>query len=125
MVNAKDLKIEMKSRWKEEWSPTTLEKFLEDVRFTKEIIQRTGDKRHSPDDFSDERAIDALARGLTVSTPAMLFRLAEGVECPRCHAKFIEEYGALSRIDNETLICDACGNHEAISDYLSSQKKAK
>lgn len=120
-MDAKDLKIEMKSRWKEKWSPATPEKFLETIRFTRDIIRETGDQRHDPDVYSDERATYALASGEIVSTPALQFRLAVGRECPLCHVKFAESCGALSRSDNKTLICPACGMREAMSDYRSSK----
>lgn len=123
-MDAKDLKIEMKSQWKEEWEPSTPEKFLETICFTRDIIMQTGDRRHDPDVYSDERATNALASGETVSTPTLLFRLAEGVECPRCHAKFVKSIGALSRADNKTLICPACGTQEAMSDYRAAKKRA-
>lgn len=118
-MDVKDLKIEMKSQWEEEWHPTTPDMFLETVQLTRKIIIETGDQRHNPKDYSDDRAIHALAGGLTVSTPTLLFRLAEGTECPRCHAKFMKAQGALSRSDNQTLICSACGMKEAMSDYRS------
>jgi len=44
--------------------------------------------------------------------------------CPRCQYNWIPnndrpgEYpGALSRADNATEICSACGNHEAVQDW--------
>lgn len=124
VVDVKELKIEMRSRWKDEWNPTTPEKFLEVIHFTREVIKETGDHRHDPGEYSDERAADALARGQIVSTPALLFKLAGGIECPRCHAKFLEQYGALSRSNNKALICDACGMKEAMTGSLASEKKS-
>lgn len=45
--------------------------------------------------------------------------------CPRCRTNWIPnnehpgEYpGALSRADNRTEICSACGNHEAVQDWI-------
>jgi len=37
--------------------------------------------------------------------------------CPRC-GKTYNEYPSLSRRDNETDICPACGTLEAMEDYL-------
>lgn len=39
------------------------------------------------------------------------------VECPRC-GKTVTCYPALSRRDNETYICDECGEAEARFDYV-------
>lgn len=41
--------------------------------------------------------------------------------CPSCLKEFIES-PALSRIDNCTLICSACGVKEAIDDYVRSKQ---
>lgn len=45
--------------------------------------------------------------------------------CPRCNDNFIPNnitpgayIGALSRADNKTEICSACGEDEALKDYL-------
>ena len=38
--------------------------------------------------------------------------------CPRCHKKY-KDYPALSRRDNETLICPDCGTHEAFEDFFN------
>lgn len=37
--------------------------------------------------------------------------------CPKCKKFFFEKYGALSRKDNETLICSECGTAEALEDF--------
>lgn len=59
---------------------------------------------------------------------------ADGIEaptCPRCGG-FIPsnerpgQYpGALSRADNETEVCSACGQEEALHDYFSSLARGK
>ena len=36
--------------------------------------------------------------------------------CPRCGNEY-DGYPALSRIDNATSICSACGNVEALEDF--------
>lgn len=36
--------------------------------------------------------------------------------CPKCNEEY-SEYPALSREDNETKICSACGTKEAIASY--------
>ena len=38
--------------------------------------------------------------------------------CPSC-GEVYSGYSALSRKDNKTLICPACGQKEAIEDYLN------
>lgn len=40
--------------------------------------------------------------------------------CPRC-GKDYSEHPAISRIDNETEICPACGTLEAFGDYFKNQ----
>ena len=40
-----------------------------------------------------------------------------GKKCPRCK-KTIIDYPALSRKDNETFICSACGTAEAMEDFF-------
>lgn len=45
-----------------------------------------------------------------------------GMRCPKCHSEFVG-YPALSRIDNETEICPACGVREAIDAYQASLSK--
>jgi uncharacterized protein YbaR (Trm112 family) len=43
-----------------------------------------------------------------------------GTVCPRCKTKeFWTRRAALSRRDNETLICSDCGTAEAFEDYLN------
>ena len=49
----------------------------------------------------------------------------EYIICPRCKREF-NEYPALSRRDNKTEICPACGQKEAMDDYFNYlEKKAK
>lgn len=46
------------------------------------------------------------------------------MRCPRC----LKEYPrllALSRADNKTHICDACGVAEALEDYIRNERKRK
>lgn len=46
------------------------------------------------------------------------------MRCPRC----LKEYPrllALSRADNKTYICDACGVAEALEDYIINERKRK
>ena len=37
--------------------------------------------------------------------------------CPKCGKEYCEE-PALSRVDNETLICPDCGTNEALEDLM-------
>jgi transcription elongation factor Elf1 len=41
-----------------------------------------------------------------------------GGNCPRCKKNYTE-YPALSRVDNKTQICSACGQAEAIHNLLN------
>jgi hypothetical protein len=44
------------------------------------------------------------------------------MKCPRCGVNELKEEGgnALSREDNETIICDTCGVAEAMREYIRS-----
>lgn len=44
----------------------------------------------------------------------------EGWICPRC-GKEVHDYPALSRVDNKTEICSACGTKEAMLDFWKHQ----
>ena len=37
--------------------------------------------------------------------------------CPRCAGDTNNQHGALSRTDNETLVCDDCGTQEALEEH--------
>lgn len=43
--------------------------------------------------------------------------------CPRCHHEY-EGYCAISRVDNETEICEKCGLTEALWEFFEYEKKA-
>lgn len=40
--------------------------------------------------------------------------------CPRCRKVVPAQYPALSRLDNDTEICNACGTDEAMRDHLDA-----
>lgn len=44
--------------------------------------------------------------------------------CPRCGKHYVGE-GALSRRDNETMICSDCGTQEALADWANRDKRFK
>lgn len=46
------------------------------------------------------------------------------MKCPKCGKEY-DRLLALSRIDNETSICDRCGMEEAMADYGRHLKKMK
>jgi predicted RNA-binding Zn-ribbon protein involved in translation (DUF1610 family) len=37
--------------------------------------------------------------------------------CPRCGDPTQGQHGALSRTDNETIVCDSCGTQEALEEH--------
>lgn len=50
--------------------------------------------------------------------------------CPRCKINYIPNnetpglyIGALSRVDNKTEICSACGTEEALEDFFNSRSR--
>ena len=58
-----------------------------------------------------------MADGIAISLPIGFLRLKTGLpKCPRC-GNSIMDTGALSRIDNETVLCSDCGMREAMEDY--------
>jgi len=42
--------------------------------------------------------------------------------CPRCHKNELTGMDALSRLDNQTMICSACGMEEAIEAFQNKGK---
>ena len=42
--------------------------------------------------------------------------------CPRCHNEY-DGYPAISRFDNKTEICSACGTIEALHQFINNNKK--
>lgn len=42
--------------------------------------------------------------------------------CPKCNKKY-NQFPALSRRDNKTLICPPCGTEEALNDYFGYMAK--
>lgn len=60
-------------------------------------------------------------------TPWMLATIADLHICPRCsggipnNADRGRYVGALSRTDNETIVCSQCGHDEALEQWLTSE----
>lgn len=46
------------------------------------------------------------------------FNYSGKIKCPRCGSFFRASMAALSRKDNKTLICSACGTAEAFEDFF-------
>ena len=44
------------------------------------------------------------------------------MKCPICHGEY-ERLLALSRKDNKTMICDACGQRQALEDFFEHKKR--
>ena len=122
MLNfAKDMKIEMKNHEEKTWRPSTLENFLQSVEITRNIIIESNNPDYpDSDNYTEDKALWAIRTGGTVDTPMLLFRLAEGIICHICGAKFQDVAGALSRRDNQTRICSDCGMNEALEDMKKS-----
>lgn len=124
------LKVERKGRGelaskdpKQGWVESSLEEALQHCKLTREIIKETNDHVHKEEHFEDDYVKERLTEGKIVYTPMILFRGVIGSEvCPLCGATFEDGMGALSRKDNETIICSDCGTEEAMSEYLSEKK---
>jgi predicted RNA-binding Zn-ribbon protein involved in translation (DUF1610 family) len=124
----KDIKIEMKGSDSEIWKGTTLNNFYEVLKITRSIIRdremmEKGTKEYSPSnlfqEYTENKALWSIATGKIISTPVLEFRLADGINCPKCGVRFVKKYGSLSRRDNKTYICSACGTLEGIEDLVN------
>ena len=51
--------------------------------------------------------------------------MSEAKECPRCSESYTPPFAALSRRDNKTEICPACGTSEALEDYAGVRYDGK
>lgn len=67
----------------------------------------------------EEAARALLDGGKVITTPLCALRKVTDLEkCPKCGCSIPEGEAALSRIDNKTSICAACGMAEALEDYF-------
>lgn len=108
---------------KEGWVDTTLEEVLDICETTKEVLMLTGNTSRPLAMFEKESVIEQLKSGKIISTPSLNFRAIVGdCTCPLCGATFEEEMGALSRKDNDTLICSTCGTEEAMQEFYAPKK---
>ena len=124
----KDMKIEMKGSNSKVWKDTTLQNLYEVLKITRSIIKDRemmgrGEAEYIPSDlfqeYTEMKASWSIATGKIISTPMLEFRLAEGVNCPKCGVKFVKKYGSLSRRDNKVYICSVCGTMEAYEDMAN------
>jgi hypothetical protein len=126
------IKLEMKSDNSKTWRDTTLQNLYDTLKVTRSILRERMKfmvgkdeiiQLHSTiEDYTEDKALWNIKAGKTIYTPILQFRLAEGMTCPKCDAKFIDVCGALSRRDNKMKICSSCGTLEAMEDMLSSRK---
>lgn len=108
---------------KKGWVASSLEEAYQHCELTREIIKETNDQVHKEEHFEDEHVKERLSEGRIIYTPMILFRGVIGTEvCPLCGSTFKKGMGALSRKDNETVMCSDCGTEEAMSEYLSEKK---
>lgn len=67
---------------------------------------------------TDDAAQTLLDAGKVISTPICYIRkVTDKPKCPKCGCSIMENSPALSRVDNKTAICSACGMKEALEDY--------
>jgi len=81
------------------WTP-----FIEDAKRDFETITQAKDLAH---EIFLSGSTEILQHGITVITRQV---------CPKCN-KAYDGHAALSRVDNRTYICPACGEHEAAAAY--------
>lgn len=85
------------------------------ITTAREVTVQTGEPR---DYLILSTAIDLLKEGHAISLPGMMIRERnDHKKCPRCGNSIIG-IGALSRIDNETVLCRVCGDKEALEDFF-------
>lgn len=105
------------------WVDITLEKALDICDMTREVILETGGSVQKAELFEEENAKELLAQGKVLYTPMLLLRGVIGTKvCPFCGATFEEGMGALSRKDNETVLCSDCGTEEALEEFHAEKK---
>lgn len=68
---------------------------------------------------TEDAAQALLDGGKVVGTPICYLRkVTDKIKCPKCGCSIMEDSPALSRVDNKTAICSACGMQEALEDYF-------
>lgn len=103
------------------WLPVKNEdcwKFIESAR---NVVETMGYPREAVAEFERVAANEKLEGGNVLSLPGFFLRKrTEREKCPLCGGSIMEDVPALSRIDNKTRICGACGMKEAMQDFLNS-----
>ena len=62
-------------------------------------------------------SLDEKAQQLLLEESLAEVMKEEALDCPRC-GKELDQFPALSRVDNKTDICSPCGTEEALDDYF-------
>lgn len=71
--------------------------------------------------FTAVKALEAIESGIALRLPLNYLRKRTRLpKCPCCASSIHEGTAALSRRDNQTQICEACGMREALEDYLKA-----
>ena len=105
------------TRCKQNW--LTLEPARAKAMF--EVTLKSAEQLHKkvPADLKSwETITDLMASGKAVRVYDTIFReVRDQKTCPLCGG-YIEGEGAISRLDNHTMICCDCGQKEALNDML-------
>lgn len=104
-----------------EWVATTEDAFKKEIKSTQEVLKMTQpnlDTTH----LNWEKMSHGIENGRTLELVKGFYRRKTNDEkCPLC-ASSITDGGALSRRDNDTVICSICGTQEALDDALSVRR---
>lgn len=125
-MNLEDLEFEMLTKdiidsnfgdWakcEDEWVPTTSEILQKGF----EIAQRIMPNYKTEYPYLDFNVgIEYLKKGFVIHLPYSYVRLkTDYPKCSKCGASIIDGLYAISRRDNETMICSNCGMKEAFED---------
>lgn len=95
------------------------------VKFRFETMKKIVEENH-PNEYypiyEEEIFINALLLGKPIEDMMTIYRVRTTYpKCPLCGASIFTNTGAISRRDNETMICSACGLKEAIEDFADNE----
>ena len=100
------------------WLPRTEQEIKVSCEYAKSFCLDYGYSEQAPN-FEWETAKTTLDSGKVLQTPFAFIRKRTALpKCPCCGASIPEGTEALSRYDNKTSICSACGTREALEDYF-------
>lgn len=105
----------------DKWIPTTIENLKKEAKSTQEVLKMTQPNLNTTH-LNWEKMSRGIENGRTLELVKGFYRrITNDEKCPLC-ASSITDGGALSRRDNNTVICSICGTQEALDDALSVRR---